>query len=252
MMRLFGIPFSPWTEKARWALDHHRLDYVFTEHTPLVGEWRLRALMRQPTGRMTVPVLRDGQWYRDSFDIARHADAVGRGDPLLPADLLEEVAAWNDRSEAALAAGRAMFILKAVEDPARLPAFLPPDVPARMRPLLVPVVRRVLGSFIHKYKMREEEDSHERTLLGGLDALAAAVSPERPYLLGQFSYADIAMALLLQSVRPVDEAFMPVGLGGPEAWSNPRLAERYAGLLQWRDALYAKHRRPTGPATAAG
>jgi glutathione S-transferase len=194
-----------------------------------------------------VPVLEDGQWYRDSFDIARHADARGSGERLLPADRLDELSAWNARSEAALAAGRAMFLLKAVSSPAILQSILPKDAPAVLRPLLLPIIRRGLESAIQKYRMRDGEGSHERTLLEALDTLAAAVSPERPYLLGRFSYADIAMALVLQSVRPVDETFMPVGLGGPENWTNPRLAERYAGLLQWRDALYAKHRRPASP-----
>ncbi|ATB28372.1 glutathione S-transferase family protein [Melittangium boletus] len=243
-MRLFGIPFSPWTEKARWALDHHRLDYTFQEHGPVLGELRLRALMRQPTGRVTVPVLEADRWYKDSFEIARHADGLGGGPRLFPQAHLDEIAAWNTRSEVALAAGRAMFLLGSMDQPRFLDTVLPPGVPAGIRPLLRPLVRRGMESLIHKYKMREDAGRHEDVLTSALDALAAAVSPERPYLLGAFSYADIAMAVTLQGVSPVDEAFMSAGLGGREAWSQPRLAERYAGLLQWRDALYAKHRRP--------
>ena len=243
-MRLFGIPFSPWTEKARWALDHHRLDYTFQEHAPPFGELKLRALMRQPTGRVTVPVLQADRWYKDSFEIARYAEAHGGGTPLLPPEKLEDISAWNARSEAALAAGRAMFMLGALEKPEFIDRVLPPTVPAALRPLLRPVVRRSLESFVHKYRMRDDADRHERVLTEALETLAAAVSPERPFLLGEFSYADITMALTLQGVRPVDEAFMPVGLGGREAWSQPKLAERFPALLQWRDALYAKYRRP--------
>ena len=95
-----------------------------------------------------------------------------------------------------------------------------------------------------KYGMREGLGRHEDVLTGALEALAQAVSPERPYLLGAFSYADIAMALVLQGVSPVDESFMTVGLGGREVLAQPRLAARYPGLIQWRDALYTKHRRP--------
>jgi len=243
-MRLFGIPFSPWTEKARWVLDHHRLDYTFQEHGPVLGELRLRALMRQPTGRMTVPVLEADRWYKDSFEIARHADGLGQGHRLFPPERLDELAAWNARSEVALAAARAIFLLGSVDQPRFLDSVLPPGVPAGMRPLLRPMLRRGMESLIQKYRMREDTGRHESVVTEALDALAATVSLERPYLLGAFSYADIAMAVTLQGVSPVDEAFMPVGLGGREAWSQPRLAARYPGLIQWRDALYAKHRRP--------
>lgn len=85
MLEFTAIPFSPWSEKARWALDHHGCDYHEIHHAPVVGEWRLRAQMRRPFGRLTVPVLRDGdRWLTDSFDIARHADAIGHGTTLFP------------------------------------------------------------------------------------------------------------------------------------------------------------------------
>jgi glutathione S-transferase len=242
-MRLFGISFSPWTEKARWALDHHRIDYTFEEHIPVIGELRLKVLMREPTRRVTVPVLKDDRWYTDSFDIARHADRLGSAARLLPEDRLGEIAAWNTRSEAALAAGRAMLLLKSSEDPKLVRATIPPGVPAMLQPLLMPLARQGMKAFIQKYRMREGEGGHERVLREVLDALAVAVSAERPYLLGEFSYADIAMAMTLQPLSPVEEAFMPIGLGGREAWENRELAALYPGLLKWRDALYAKHRR---------
>lgn len=245
-MKLFGISFSPWTEKARWALDYHRIDYKFEEYLPIVGELRLRVLMRKPTGRVTVPVLKDDRWYTDSFDIARHADRIGSGDRLMPEDKLGEVAAWNARSEAALAAGRAIMMLRMAGDPEMIKAVIPKGVPAVLDPLLMPVARKGLESVIVKYRMREGEGVHESAVTEVLDALAAAVSPEQPYLLGKFSYADIAMAAVLQGVSPVDEAFMPVGLGGREAWENRAVAARYPGLLKWRDEIYARHRRPAG------
>ena len=245
-MRLVGMPFSPWTEKARWALDHHRLDYTFEEHIPgPIGELRLKVLMREPSRRVTVPVLKADRWYTDSFEIARYADRIGSGTKLLPEDRLQEIAVWNTRSETALAAGRAMMLLKTGGDPKMIRAAIPKGIPAVLHPLLMPVARKGMEAFIHKYKMREGAEGHERAMTEVLDALAQVVSPERPYLLREFSYADITMALTLQFVRPVDESFMPVGMGGREAWENRELAARYTGLLEWRDALYARHRRQT-------
>ncbi len=36
--RLIGLHYSPWTEKARWALDRQRVPYAFEEHLPMLGE----------------------------------------------------------------------------------------------------------------------------------------------------------------------------------------------------------------------
>ena len=85
------------------------------------------------------------------------------------------------------------------------------------------------------------------TLTAELDRLEQALDG-RPYLLGDaFSYADIAMALTLQQVHPVDPRYIVRMEGlGPSGMNVPELATRHAGLLAWRDALYARHRRPGG------
>ncbi|WP_239014942.1 glutathione S-transferase N-terminal domain-containing protein [Archangium violaceum] len=56
MRTLVGLGYSGWTEKARWAMDHHRLAYQYSEHIPLLGELRLRR-HAPPGGRGTVPLL---------------------------------------------------------------------------------------------------------------------------------------------------------------------------------------------------
>ncbi|MDC0744212.1 glutathione S-transferase family protein [Polyangium mundeleinium] len=243
--RLYGIPFSPWSEKARWALDHHRISYEEVEHQPIVGDLRLRILLRKPTGRVTVPILDDrGVLFTDSFDIARHADAVGRGPKLFPAGREAEIETWNRRSEETLAALRAMMMLKAVDNPDFVKAVLPPGTPEALVSLLRPVGRGALQSFVSKYRMREGAATHRTVAEEGLAVLDKALAEGQKYLLGDaFSYADITMALVLQGVSPVDKRFMPTGLGGRAAWSNPDLAEKHARLIAWRDELYEKHRR---------
>lgn len=245
MTKLIALPYSPWSEKARWALDHHRIDYKYSEHAPLVGDLRLRVLLRKPKGHVTVPILEDGgRWFTDSLEIAKHADRIGSGSRLFPGDKLGAIEAWNQKSEAALAAGRAVMILQSVESPETVAASLPPGVPAPLKPLLVPVAARFLEGFISKYKMRDGAGSHERLRTGVLDDMRAALSGGRRYLLGDdLSYADIAMAVVLQLVNPVDERYMAVGPGGREGWTNSDLRDRYGDLIAWRDDLYSKHRK---------
>ena len=72
-----------------------------------------------------------------------------------------------------------------------------------------------------------------RTELGG-----------RPYLKERFTYADINAAAMLQLVRPADDRYMPLGPGTREVWTHATLGSRFPDLLEWRDGLYAKHRRP--------
>jgi glutathione S-transferase len=243
MIELTALPFSPWSEKARWALDHHRIDYRYNEYIPILGELKLRIAMRRPSGLVTVPVLHDGAaWLTDSFEIARYADRVGRGPRLFPGDKLAEVAEWNRRSEAALAAGRALAVLASAADPDMALAVLPPGVPSALKPLLSPIARKGMEIFIAKHRMREGAGSHAAVLERELDALSSALSGRR-YLLGDtLSYADIAMAVVLQVVSPVDARYMPK-LPGIRALPG-ELEHRYADLIAWRDQLYAQHRRP--------
>ena len=86
MPELLGLPYSPWTEKARFSLDARRVPYTFRHYQPLVGEPALRLKLRRPLGRVTVPVLTtgDGRVLADSMDIARWGDGRGEGPRLFP------------------------------------------------------------------------------------------------------------------------------------------------------------------------
>ena len=81
MNELLGLPYSPWSEKARWALDVRKVPYRYRVYQPLIGELELRIKMRRLRGPVTVPLLIDerGRVYDDSTDIARFADTLGEG-----------------------------------------------------------------------------------------------------------------------------------------------------------------------------
>jgi glutathione S-transferase len=247
MITLTALPISPWSEKAKWALDHHRIHYRYDEYRPLIGEIKLRLLLRKPTGRVTVPVLHDGAtWLTDSFEIARYADRMGHGPRLFPEDKLAEITDWNQRSEAALAAGRAIMMLASANDPEMALAFLPPGVPSSTKPWLLPVLKKGTEAFIAKYNMREGEGTHAAVLERELDAFSSALNGKR-YLVGDaFSYADIAMAVSLQGISPVDARYMPKLPGTRDSFAE--LRRRHADLVAWRDQLYADHRFPPGSA----
>jgi glutathione S-transferase len=64
-----------------------------------------------------------------------------------------------------------------------------------------------------------------------------------PFLVGgRFSYADIAMASLLQGISPVGSGFIRLGPATRRAWTRPTLEAAYPQLVRWRDNLYLEHR----------
>jgi glutathione S-transferase len=244
--RFYAEGFAPWCEKARWALDHHRVPYVEIEHVPLLGELALRRAARRPLGRVTVPLFVDrGEVLMDSFAIARHAEGVGTGPSLFPAGSEADVAAWNERSEVLMRSGRAMLLPRLRRDRAALLEQLPPAVPSVLRPVLLPLSAFGAEHLMRKYAIRAgEEARHEAASRESLDTLRGALAAGRGCVLpGGFSYADVAMAAALQFLRPVDERYIRLGPATREVWTHPGLATAYADLLAWRDELYARHRR---------
>lgn len=245
--RFIALSYSPWSEKARWALDHHRVAYVEEEHVPMLGEPLLRLRTRKLRGRVSVPtLLASGVVFGDSLDIARHAEAVGDGAPLFPPAHASDVIAWNSESERALFSGRVLLIRRMMDDRAALEASVPKLFPASMRGLLAPVAKTGAAFLARKYgDDGMTADDHERRLTRALDEWRRQKG-DRLCVFGDLSYADIAMAVVLQFVSPVDDAFVPLEPALRAAWTHGPLAERFAELAAWRDALYEAKRRPAG------
>lgn len=243
MPTLYGLAQSPWTEKARWALDHHAVAYTYHEHVPLLGEVLLRMKARsRPRGtKASVPLLVDGDaTFCSSLDIAHHADSVGRGEPLFPSDSEVEVERWAAVSDRIIDAGRARVLsgLRSNRE-AQLEA-LPPFIPGAMRGLLTPMAVTAAMFLGSKYEVSRDPDVEaERALRPALEELRSALGG-RPYLIEHFTFADLAVAASLQALLP--RAGGPLGPATRVIWSNEALGREFPDLLAWRDALYAKHR----------
>lgn len=240
------LSLSPWSERARWAFDHHRLAYTRIDHAPVLGERRLRKIVGRRDGRpATVPVLVDGDTVlTDSWDIAQYADRLGSGPKLLPAEHAAEIRRWNDLADRTMAHGRALVVAGLLADPDALDESMPPGVPKLVRVLARPVNRLGTKWFARKYGVDITDLApHEAAIREGLAALRAGLGGN-DYLLGGFTYADIVLTNLLQAVVPVADEYMQVGPATRRTWTHPALAREFADLVQWRDDLYRRHRRP--------
>ncbi|MCB9519650.1 MAG: glutathione S-transferase [Myxococcales bacterium] len=244
MSELLLLPYSPWSEKARWALDFAGFEYTASPFTPMLGELPLRLRLRRLGSNASVPVLfTEGRAIGDSWNIAEFAARHGRGAALFPDGSREEVRAWNANSEALLATARSRLLRQTLGDR----EFLREAVPGPLR-VLGPVAD-MLAAQGARFVMNKYEpagfsiEGAERQLRTLYRTLQRALDG-REHLVGDaFTYADIAMAVTLQFVTPVADEYLPLGPATRRAWSDPDLATEFADLVQWRDRIYAAYRR---------
>jgi glutathione S-transferase len=127
-----------------------------------------------------------------------------------------------------------------------LDAQLPAPIPKWMRPALRPVTRSLGRAFARKYGLNlDDEEGPLTTMRAALDRLRSALGIRSPFLQGAFSYADIAMAGLVQSFSPAADRFWKIAPATRRAWTRTSLAAEYADLVAWRDGLY-EAKRPRG------
>jgi glutathione S-transferase len=257
MPELLGLPYSPWSEKARWALEARKVAYTKVVYAPLVGELGLRRRLGKWSGTVSVPVLfdDDGRGIPDSLAIARWADGRGEGPALVPASLEGEVVRYVELSEAALDAGRAVSLHRMLADDEALKEMVPRALRSASGPLAPAVAAFGIRRTLRKYGAgRIDVADHERRLVALLDGLRATLAglagapagggggPKT--LLGTFTFADIAMTQALTFVEPPSFG-VKIGASSRRSFTHDVLRERYADLLAWRDAVYDAY-RPRG------
>lgn len=246
-VELVAIRMSPWSERARWALDHCRVDYHYSEFQLMLSEPATRLRLRQWRGRVTAPILmRDGaDPLRDSIDIARWADSQrpAGAPPLFPEDATAEIDRIIACTNPALDAGRARATRRVAERRDARLENLPRGIPGALRPLLAPVAALGVRYFVNKYGMNDHTEA------GDHDVVRAALTDLREaldggdYILGErFSFADIAGAVLLHFVDYPRSGPGRLGKANRECWGDPQLAAEFSDLVEWRDRLYDKHR----------
>jgi glutathione S-transferase len=244
MRTLVGIPYSPWSEKARWALDHHRLSYRMEVYKPMLGEPALRARTGRLRGKITVPVFleRGEPAIMGAFAIARRAEASGSGATLFPAGRDLEIDAWDRRIDEAMAEARMRVFDRMLENDEAQAEALRGAVPDELRRPLRGATKGVVKYLARKYRdVAPPAGTYEATL----SALREALDRGAGHVVGAPSFADFAAATLLQGVRPVDDRFVRLGPATREVWTDEALSARFGDLLEWRDALYRERRAPS-------
>lgn len=233
--RLVALPYSPWSIKAKWALDHHGVEYRYVTYLPMLGEPLLRATTRRFRGRSSVPVLlTDEGPIEGSLEIARFAERMGRGAPLFPSGGEDEIERWNTRSEILLEAGRALALKRMLRSREALAENVPGP---RIGTLLAPVGALGVRFVARKYRANDVADRYREELRFGFSILREALAGD--HLLGTFSYADIAMVVATFALRPPGPAYDHLGDASRACWTDEELARASGDVLAWRDRVLA-------------
>lgn len=244
MPELLGLPYSPWSEKARWALEARGITFEKKLYQPLLGELGLRKKLGKWSGIVTVPVLTDddGRVIPDSADIARWADQRGGGPVMFPAGAdVERFIALSDRG---LAAGRALSLMRLLDDEEGIMEMVPRTL--RKVPGARALAKAGVARTLRKYRGMRDQEAARAALAAVLDEVRAALdrapaSSGVKTLLGQFTFADVAVAQVIAFVEP--PAFgLKLGEATRRSFCDDVLRARFADLVAWRDALYDAHR----------
>lgn len=241
---LYGMHYSPWTIRARWALVHHRVKHRYVEHMPFLGEPLLRRRARRagmPTA--SVPLYLDGEHnLGSSWAIMQHADRVGRGPSLRTDD--PAVQRWEDTLEPALQELRARVTRKILGDPEALTEAASAAAPGPLATLARPIAAKGARYLADKYGFSIQGDSRPGVVEAALEALRAGIDGGHHVEGDALSAADLVAATFLQGIRPVEQ-HIRLRPATRRAWTSP-LAADHEDLLAWRDQLFARHFRRAG------
>ncbi len=242
---IYQIPYSPWSEKACWALDFHKLPYKKVEYLPLFMAplLKLKTLTKRKfTDKITVPLLIDGsEVYIDSFDIALYAENKAKSEQLFPKADYDRIKRLDALSQRLLNVFRTQVLKRTKTNQEakleKLSTMAPLSfLPEKRLEAFTNMADFMIGFLEKKYPVDESESNFSL-----LEKIRAELG-DRPYVLNEFSYADITLAQPLQFVSPVGNQFINLGDHQRKTMEDIELAKEFKDLIDWRDGLYEKYR----------
>ena len=235
---LYALHYSPWSQRALWALEHHHIDFQYREHMPFLGEFALRHRGRTAgiQGRVTVPMLFLAEKvFSDSWDIICYADQVGTGDSLRTEQ--SEVAKWAHRLEPAYDAARRRVTRRTLESKPALTEAAAGAVPSWLAGPSRPLAALGARFIARKYQFDPKGADNQQPLIEGLKAIREALG-DGPFIYETFTAADIVAASLVTTVKPY--IYPTLGPATRAVWTDEELAERFSDLVTWRNKLRAQ------------
>ena len=240
---LYAMHYSPWSHRAKWALEHHKIDFDYREHVPFLGELALRRRTRHAglKRRPTVPLLiASGEVLADSWDIICYADRIGSGSSLHTER--SEVAHWVSRLDPAYETARRRVTQNTLRSKEALKEAAAAVVPQSLAGVSRPVAALGAQFIAKKHQFDHKATLHQDKLITGLEEIREAVG-DGPFIYDSFSAADIIAASLITALRP--HADLPLGPATRAVWTDEELSDRFSDLILWRDRLWTQSKSDT-------
>jgi glutathione S-transferase len=235
---LYVIHHSPWSERARWALLHHKIAFDEREHVPLIGELTLR-MRTNVKGKASVPLLVDGdEAVQGSFAIGEHVDGSGKKDKLFPEGSKGTIKKLYDDLEDPLCAAREAFVRDLMTDEEAQLESLPPF----LRSLPFATLSAKVGTTFVTSKYNARIGSVDDRMRAGLRRVSDALGKKDYILEDKFSFADIVATSIVQAIAPGDDKYVRIPPGTRRLWNHEKLQKEFAPLIEWRNRIYSKHR----------
>lgn len=227
---IWGLRYSPWTERALFALDAKKVPYRFHRYQPILGEIPLK-LKSKHSGRLTVPVAEtEHGWLFDSLEIVRYADRVGAGDPLfskLDQSLEETVRSGLD-------AARSFTTQRIFASEATLLEYAPPSLP---KLLAGPMAKLGMTLFSRKYALDARNKENDRS------ALSRAFETVKPWMQSvpdALSTDVLWVTSLVSGISPHGGIRMTDNMRA--AFTDTEACTKFSWATEWRDAVYDRYR----------
>jgi len=234
---LYVIHHSPWSERARWALLHHKVAFEEREHVPLIGELALR-MRTSVKGKASVPLLvEDDVAVQGSLAIGEWVDERGKKDKLFPEGKRDTIKKLYDALEDPLSAARERFVRDLMGDEEAQLESLPP----MLRSLPFATLSAKVGTTFVASKYNARIGSVDDRIRAGLRAVSDALG-KKDYILDSFSFADIVGTSVVQAIAPGDDKYVNLPPGTRRLWNHEKLQKEFGHLIEWRDKIYSKHR----------
>ncbi len=245
---LWQIDISHYSEKARWALDHKRIDHV--RRTPFPGAHIPIAFFLTGGAPPTFPVLQmDGRAIGDSTAIIAALDAKYLDSPLYPSKPEERARAldledWFDENLGPHT--RLLPFYELIQEPGLLAELAASSVPGPLAK-----AKPVVGAYARSYaSLRWGANSGERAararegIVAALDKLEAELAEgEGEFLVGdRLSVADVTAASLFYPLVVPPEGPLSPELPRPAAFERFRAELRDRPGYRWVEETFRRHR----------
>ena len=249
MLTLWNLKFSHYVEKARWALGYKGLEHAYeTLDSDGTHADKARELTGGRHSTFPVLVLEDGETVGDSTAIIARLEALAPEPALYPADADQRRRALEleDLFDEQLGPAVRIAVMDRMLDDVDLfvSAFMPGYDAERRAGVLA--FRDTMPGFVRK-RFRIDEESLAAayaTFAEVGERVRGELTPDGYLDPGGFSVADLTLAAMVSPiVCPVQFPYEQPQRDHP-LLDRPRAALTEAGIAEWAEGIYARHRVP--------